>query len=164
VALDGHKTIRRLHDGEHGDRAGRGSCRASEPPILARHPLSDALFWGWGVRTLSRGDRGYNPIGYHTGTVWPHENAIVTSRPQAPAARCAGSAAEADRWATRSTKELLDGDRDGVAAHDALAGERRQRRLHDVERGHDPLVEEARALAVAVCVVAAVRTVVVAKR
>jgi glycogen debranching enzyme len=29
------------------------------------------------VRTLSRQDRGFNPIGYHTGTIWPHDNAII---------------------------------------------------------------------------------------
>jgi glycogen debranching enzyme len=39
--------------------------------------MSDALFSGWGVRTLSTHDHGYNPIGYHAGTVWPHDNAIV---------------------------------------------------------------------------------------
>jgi glycogen debranching enzyme len=39
--------------------------------------VSDRLFSGWGVRTLSTQDRGYNPIGYHIGTVWPHDNAIV---------------------------------------------------------------------------------------
>ena len=32
---------------------------------------------GWGVRTLSTDDRGYNPIGYHLGTVWPHDNSII---------------------------------------------------------------------------------------
>ena len=39
--------------------------------------MSDHLFSGWGVRTLSTDDRGYNPIGYHVGTIWPHDNAIV---------------------------------------------------------------------------------------
>ncbi|MEO8438092.1 MAG: glycogen debranching N-terminal domain-containing protein [Chloroflexota bacterium] len=32
---------------------------------------------GWGVRTMSSGDAGYNPIEYHNGTVWPHDTAIV---------------------------------------------------------------------------------------
>jgi hypothetical protein len=36
--------------------------------------MSDALFSGWGVRTLSTDDAGFNPIGYHRGTVWPHDN------------------------------------------------------------------------------------------
>jgi glycogen debranching enzyme len=39
--------------------------------------MSDAMFSGWGVRTLSTDDRGYNPIGYHIGTIWPHDNALI---------------------------------------------------------------------------------------
>ncbi len=44
---------------------------------LARQLLSGDMFSGWGVRTLSTADRGYNPVGYHTGTIWPHDNSIV---------------------------------------------------------------------------------------
>jgi glycogen debranching enzyme len=39
--------------------------------------MSDRLFSGWGVRTLSAEEGGYNPIGYHTGTIWPHDNSIA---------------------------------------------------------------------------------------
>jgi len=39
--------------------------------------MSDAMFSGWGVRTMSTHDRGYNPIEYHDGTVWPHDTSIV---------------------------------------------------------------------------------------
>ncbi|HET9781746.1 MAG TPA: glycogen debranching N-terminal domain-containing protein [Candidatus Dormibacteraeota bacterium] len=39
--------------------------------------MSDALFSGWGVRTMAEGEGGYNPIGYHLGTVWPHDNSII---------------------------------------------------------------------------------------
>ena len=46
-------------------------------PTIAAHLVSDAMFSGWGVRTISREDAGYNPIGYHVGTIWPHDNAIV---------------------------------------------------------------------------------------
>ncbi len=35
------------------------------------------LFSGWGIRTLSTRNPGYNPIGYHLGTVWPHENSLI---------------------------------------------------------------------------------------
>ncbi|HWQ27835.1 MAG TPA: amylo-alpha-1,6-glucosidase, partial [Dehalococcoidia bacterium] len=38
--------------------------------------LSNELFSGWGIRTLSTGNIRYNPISYHNGTVWPHDNAI----------------------------------------------------------------------------------------
>ena len=46
---------------------------------IVGHLMSDAMFSGWGVRTISADDAGYNPIGYHVGTVWPHDNAIVAS-------------------------------------------------------------------------------------
>jgi glycogen debranching enzyme len=42
-----------------------------------RHLMSDRLFSGWGVRTMAEGEVGYNPIGYHVGTVWPHDNSLI---------------------------------------------------------------------------------------
>jgi glycogen debranching enzyme len=39
--------------------------------------MSGASYSGWGVRTLSANERGFNPVGYHTGTVWPHDNAFL---------------------------------------------------------------------------------------
>lgn len=41
--------------------------------------LRDDMFSGWGVRTLSQHARRYNPIGYHIGTVWPHDNSLIGS-------------------------------------------------------------------------------------
>ncbi|HEX5545435.1 MAG TPA: glycogen debranching N-terminal domain-containing protein, partial [Nitrospira sp.] len=41
--------------------------------------MAEDMFSGWGVRTLSSKERAYNPIGYHLGTVWPHDNSIVAS-------------------------------------------------------------------------------------
>jgi glycogen debranching enzyme len=46
---------------------------------VARTLLSDAMFSGWGVRTLSTETAGYNPISYHAGSVWPHDNAIIAA-------------------------------------------------------------------------------------
>src|SRR5262245_41296138 len=45
--------------------------------IVVGQLMSDSLFSGWGIRTLSTRDRGFNPIGYHLGTVWPHDNSII---------------------------------------------------------------------------------------
>jgi glycogen debranching enzyme len=42
-----------------------------------RHLMSDNLFSGWGVRTMAEGEGGYNPIGYHVGTVWPFDNSFI---------------------------------------------------------------------------------------
>ena len=41
--------------------------------------MGPALFSGWGIRTMSTEDRGYNPISYHCGTVWPHDNSIAVA-------------------------------------------------------------------------------------
>jgi glycogen debranching enzyme len=39
--------------------------------------MGDALWSGWGVRTMSSADAGYNPLSYHNGTVWPHDNSLI---------------------------------------------------------------------------------------
>jgi len=41
--------------------------------------MAEDMFSGWGIRTLSAKERRYNPIGYHLGTVWPHDNAITAA-------------------------------------------------------------------------------------
>ena len=43
------------------------------------HLLSADSFSGFGVRTLARSNGGFNPMGYHTGSVWPHDNAILVA-------------------------------------------------------------------------------------
>jgi glycogen debranching enzyme len=39
--------------------------------------MGDALWSGWGVRTMSDRDAAYNPLSYHNGTVWPHDNSLI---------------------------------------------------------------------------------------
>jgi glycogen debranching enzyme len=46
---------------------------------LVEQLFSAAMWSGWGIRTLSSDERGYNPIGYHLGTVWPHDNSLVAA-------------------------------------------------------------------------------------
>jgi glycogen debranching enzyme len=41
--------------------------------------LSPEMFSGWGVRTLASNEPGYNPLSYHCGSVWPHDNAIIAA-------------------------------------------------------------------------------------
>ncbi len=41
--------------------------------------MADDMFSGWGVRTLSANERAFNPIGYHLGTVWPHDNSLIAA-------------------------------------------------------------------------------------
>ncbi|HEX5241244.1 MAG TPA: glycogen debranching N-terminal domain-containing protein [Candidatus Limnocylindrales bacterium] len=44
---------------------------------VAQRLLGDDAFGGWGIRTLSTGAVAYNPIAYHLGTVWPHDNGLI---------------------------------------------------------------------------------------
>jgi glycogen debranching enzyme len=39
--------------------------------------MSDDMFTGWGVRTLAESHPTYNPVGYHTGSVWPHDSSLI---------------------------------------------------------------------------------------
>ncbi len=44
---------------------------------VARLLMGDDLWSGWGVRTMAAGEGVYNPLAYHDGTVWPHDNSLV---------------------------------------------------------------------------------------
>jgi glycogen debranching enzyme len=46
---------------------------------VAEHLLSPAMFSGWGVRTLSTAMGAFDPVSYHNGSVWPHDNALITA-------------------------------------------------------------------------------------
>jgi glycogen debranching enzyme len=48
-------------------------------PSVADRLLGDELFSGWGVRTLGSSTAAYNPVSYHNGSVWPHDNAIAAA-------------------------------------------------------------------------------------
>jgi glycogen debranching enzyme len=41
--------------------------------------MGDELWSGWGVRTMSTGDAAYNPLSYHNGTIWPHDNSLIAA-------------------------------------------------------------------------------------
>ena len=44
---------------------------------VVQHLMGPRLYSGWGVRTMAEGEAGYNPIGYHVGTLWPHDNSFI---------------------------------------------------------------------------------------
>ena len=56
-----------------------GILDADKADLVAKKLVSPDLFSGWGVRTLGASMVGYNPISYHCGSVWPHDNAIVAA-------------------------------------------------------------------------------------
>lgn len=56
-----------------------GIVDADKAPQIARRLLSPEMFSGWGVRTLATDMGAYNPVSYHNGSVWPHDNALIVA-------------------------------------------------------------------------------------
>jgi glycogen debranching enzyme len=56
-----------------------GIVDEDKAPAVVEHLMGERLFSGWGVRTMAEGEGGYNPIEYHNGTVWPHDNAFIAA-------------------------------------------------------------------------------------
>ena len=54
-----------------------GIVDKSKAKAVARHLMGHGCSRGWGVRTMAEGEGRYNPIGYHVGTVWPHDNSFI---------------------------------------------------------------------------------------
>ncbi|WP_437916501.1 hypothetical protein WME73_18145 [Sorangium sp. So ce302] len=56
-----------------------GIAEPARARTTAERLLSESMYSGWGIRTLAADEQGYNPISYHRGTVWPHDNALIVS-------------------------------------------------------------------------------------
>ena len=77
LALDGRKRQVDSLTSNIGHLLWSGIVDPEKADACARHLMGPALFSGWGVRTMADGEGSYNPIGYHVGTVWPHDSSIV---------------------------------------------------------------------------------------
>jgi glycogen debranching enzyme len=94
LALDGQKRKVDSLTSNIGHLLWSGIADEDKAASCVHHLLGDRLFSGWGVRTMAVGEGGYNPIGYHVGTVWPHDNSLI-----AWGLRCYGYRDEAARIA-----------------------------------------------------------------
>jgi len=77
IGLDGDKRKIDSLTSNIGHLLWSGIVSPDRASIIAKQLMSDSLFSGWGIRTLSTDDKGFNPIGYHLGTVWPHDTSII---------------------------------------------------------------------------------------
>ena len=77
LALDGakkHAACAPLMPGSCCSPASRGEDRARR---VAADLMSRRFFSGWGIRTIAQGEARYNPMSYHNGSIWPHDNALI---------------------------------------------------------------------------------------
>ena len=56
-----------------------GIADEDKAAAVADHLLSQDMFSGWGIRTLAESMAAYNPMSYHNGSVWPHDNALCAA-------------------------------------------------------------------------------------
>jgi glycogen debranching enzyme len=77
LALDGAKEPCRVRSSNSGQLLFTGIVRPDRAATLADGLLRPHFFSGWGVRTLSALERRFNPMSYHNGSIWPHDNALI---------------------------------------------------------------------------------------
>ena len=77
IALDGTKKPCNVRSSNAGQVLWSGIAYPEHARRAAETLFSPASFSGWGIRTLAQGEVRYNPMSYHNGSVWPHDNAII---------------------------------------------------------------------------------------
>jgi glycogen debranching enzyme len=79
LALDGHKQPCRVRTSNPGHCLYTGIAGLDRGRRVAETLLSPDFFSGWGVRTVATGQARYNPLSYHNGSIWPHDNSLIAS-------------------------------------------------------------------------------------
>jgi glycogen debranching enzyme len=79
LALDRHKRPCAVATSNAGHLLFCGVPDSGRAERLAARLLRNDFFSGWGIRTVASGQPRYNPMSYHNGSVWPHDNAIIAA-------------------------------------------------------------------------------------
>ena len=79
IALDGHKQQCKVAASNAGHALWCGIASDEHAARIVQGLMGKESFCGWGVRTVGSGQPRYNPMSYHNGSVWPHDNALVAA-------------------------------------------------------------------------------------
>ena len=77
LALDGDKRPCRVRTSNAGQVLFTGIAAPDRAARVAAGLLQPNFFSGWGIRTVARGEPRFNPMSYHNGSIWPHDNALI---------------------------------------------------------------------------------------
>jgi glycogen debranching enzyme len=77
LALDGAKQACKVRTSNAGQLLFSGIVREDRARMVAADLMRPHFFTGWGIRTVARGEARYNPMSYHDGSIWPHDNALI---------------------------------------------------------------------------------------
>jgi glycogen debranching enzyme len=79
LALDGEKKPCRVRTSNAGQLLFTGIVRPERAAKVVEGLLGPEFFSGWGIRTVSKAEKRYNPMSYHNGSIWPHDNALIAA-------------------------------------------------------------------------------------
>jgi glycogen debranching enzyme len=79
LALDGQKRPCRVRTSNAGQVLFSGIAAPERAERVIRDLMRPSFFSGWGIRTVAREERRYNPMSYHNGSVWPHDNSMIAA-------------------------------------------------------------------------------------
>jgi len=79
LALDGKKQPCRVRTSNAGHALFTGIARNDHGRALAHSLFASDFYSGWGIRTVATEEARYNPLSYHNGSVWPHDNALIAT-------------------------------------------------------------------------------------
>ena len=79
LALDGDKKPCRVRASNAGHALFAGIALPERAGPVANVLMGSSSFCGWGIRTIASGEARYNPMSYHNGSVWPHDNALIAA-------------------------------------------------------------------------------------
>jgi glycogen debranching enzyme len=77
LALDGAKQQCKVRSSNAGQLLFTGMVREDRARLVAADLMRPHFFTGWGIRTVAQGEARYNPMSYHDGSIWPHDNALI---------------------------------------------------------------------------------------
>jgi glycogen debranching enzyme len=77
MALDGDKEPCRVRSSNAGQALFTGIARRERAVAVGYGLLRPEFFSGWGIRTIANTEVRYNPMSYHNGSIWPHDNALI---------------------------------------------------------------------------------------
>jgi glycogen debranching enzyme len=79
LALDGQKRQCRVRTSNAGQVLFSGIATPDRAASAMRDLMRPSFFSGWGIRTVAREEPRFNPMSYHNGSVWPHDNALIAA-------------------------------------------------------------------------------------
>ncbi len=77
LALDGAKKRCAVRASNAGQLLFTGIADPERAKLVGRELLRPHFFSGWGIRTVASGEARFNPMSYHNGSIWPHDNALI---------------------------------------------------------------------------------------